>query len=141
MVYLTPECAAAGGQQLVQAALQAVWHNRSLLDEPHVIPAALLAAAEAAGANAGAEGGNAVEAVRPDHDNAVTQGTQLQPGSAAGAAGDPADGQDDCGRSSCSSDDGVAEEQPMDDYLMPPAVSERIRPDVVYLTVPALPRG
>jgi hypothetical protein len=121
-VYLTPAAAAAGGQQMVQAALQAVRTDRGLLTQPDSIPDALLAAAAAAAG---------VEAAAADAGGAYTG----QHGAVVAGTGD----QD--GSRSEGSEDGLQEEPYLDDYLRPPAVQQVQAPAVVYLTVPELPRG
>lgn len=121
-VYLTPAAAAAGGQQMVQAALEAVRKDRSLLIQPDSIPGALLAAAAAAAG---------VEAAPADASGA----SRAQHGAAVAGTGD----EDDSG--SEGSEDGLQEEPYLDEYLRPPEVQQVQEPAVVYLTVPELPRG
>jgi hypothetical protein len=130
VIYLTAECAAAGGQQLVQAALAAVRQQRSLLDEPHAMPAALAAAAAAAAGDGGAADPHHMAAGDSSSSKlaAGVQQAHVGSNSARGCVSDD--------------DDGEGQAQPLDDYLLPPAVVEQpVWPAVVYLTVPALPRG
>jgi hypothetical protein len=119
-VYLTPEAAAAGGQGVVQAAVLAARQDRGLLSWPDKMPPALAAAAAAAAAAAGdavdAAAANASEGGASEaHRHCVQSGTET----------------------------GGEEEQEVyvDEYLRPPAAREVLEPAVVYLTVPALPRG
>lgn len=120
-VYLTPEAAAAGAQDIVQAGLQAVRQDRDLLSFPDRMPQALAAAAAAvAGADAAASA-------------AAADG---RGGAAARAA------EQGCGASSDGEEeDEHQQESIVDDYLRPPKVQHVLEPAVVYLTVPALPRG
>jgi hypothetical protein len=123
---------AVGGDYLMQTALEAIWADRSLLDKQDM-PAALLAAAAAM------EGGrrSAEELQQPAvhlQQAAVHQAEQCSSSSsnagiAAAGAEDPQEAE---------------EEGPgavIDDYLLPPVVLQVTRPAVVYVHVPALPRG
>lgn len=119
-VYLSEACTAGGGRQVVQAALEAVWADRCLLDCLEV-PAAVARAAAAAAVPAGVVLSGTAAAVAAD--------ARLQ---AVGG-----------GSGACSSEDGGDEScgAVIDDYLKPPAVAAPLKPAVVYVTVPALPRG
>lgn len=132
-VYLAPQAAAAGGRGLLQAALAAVRQDRSLLDAPDKMPAALCAAAAAA---AGAAAAGAAAGAT------LCEGA---PPEAAAAAVQPSEGggvSDVCGSGSEGEGEDKGDVEPyLDDYLRPPEVLELLQPVVVYLTVPALPRG
>jgi hypothetical protein len=119
-VYLTPEAAAAGGQGIVQAAVQAVRQDRGLLGWPDRMPRALTAAAAAAAAGAGDAVGAAAAV--------ATKGGAGQVHRHCVQSGSDAEGEDQ-------------QEVYVDEYLRPPAVREVLQPAVAYLTVPALPRG
>lgn len=119
-VYLTPEAAAAGAQDIVQAGLRAVRQDRDLLSFPDRMPQALAAAAAAVA------GADAVAAA------AAANG---RGGAAAGAD------EQGCGASSDGEEDEQQQESFVDDYLRPPKVQHVLEPAVVYLIVPALPRG
>lgn len=119
-VYLTPEAAAAGGQGIVQAAVQAVQRDRSLLSWPDKMPPALAAAA------------------------AVATGDAADAAAATAAEGGAGEAHRHCVHSRCGSDtegDDEQQEVYVDEYLRPPVVQEVLEPAVVYLIVPALPRG
>jgi len=133
-VYLTPQAAAAGGQAMMQAALEEAWRDRDCLNRPDRMPAALIAAAAAivdGGGTATAAGVLAVE-------SGSAAGGGLAVGQSSGvAAGPSGSGSESEGEES----EGEGQQTVLDDYLMPPAVQEVLQPTVVYLTVPALPRG
>jgi hypothetical protein len=119
----------AGGQAIVQAALQAVWQDRSLL-ESLVVPQAVLdvAAAEAARApgSGSAAAGKDVGTSRSSDSNEQQQQQQQH--------------QEDVEQQEEESDSEQGSGF-VDDYLKAPAVTTAVRPTVVYVTVPALPRG
>jgi hypothetical protein len=125
-VYLPEACAAAGGQAIVQAALQAVWADRNVLNSLEVPPAVLQAAAEAAAAAAGA-------------------GLAGEPGCSSSGISCSTEEQQQGGQTDGEDEESEAEQQQgsgfVDDYLKPPVVAKLLRPTVVYVTVPALPRG
>jgi hypothetical protein len=121
-VYLSEGCAAAGGQAIVQAALQAVWEERSLLESLEV-PQAVL---EAAAVEAAARTPSAAAPGEGVSTSCSSIGQQQQQEEVE---------EEDAGS---DSDQGLGF---VDDYLKAPAVTAPVRPAVVYVTVPALPRG
>lgn len=132
-VYLSDQCATAGGQAIVQAALEAAWRDRELLGSPD-IPAAVLAAAEA-GAAGNSIAGNSSSQQQGAGKEAASKGSTTAAAAAAAAAttGDSSDIE--------GSEDGICVGAVLDDYLRPPAMPCPVQPAVVYVSVPALPRG
>ncbi|WIA09297.1 hypothetical protein OEZ85_008704 [Tetradesmus obliquus] len=129
-VYLSEACAAAGGQAVVQAALQAAWADRSVLDCLEV-PAAVLQAAAAAG-------GAAADVAGQDAGRAAEVADHSTSGGSCSAEEQQQGGYGEAEREESEDDEGSGF---VDDYLKPPAVEKPLRPTVVYVTVPALPRG
>ncbi|WIA29375.1 hypothetical protein OEZ86_011879 [Tetradesmus obliquus] len=128
-VYLSEACAAAGGQAIVQAALQAAWADRSVLDCLEVPAAVLQAAAAAGGADdvAGQHAGLAAEVADHSTSGGGCGVAEQQQGEYEEAEDEESEDEQGCGF--------------VDDYLKPPVVMQPLRPTVVYVTVPALPRG
>lgn len=129
-VYLSEACAAAGGQAIVQAALQAAWADRSVLDCLEV-PAAVLQAAAAAGGAADDVAGQHAGLAAEVADHSTSGGgcgvAEQQQGEYEEAEDEESEDEQGCGF--------------VDDYLKPPVVMQPLRLTVVYVTVPALPRG
>lgn len=137
-VYLTHECTAAGGQALVAAALGDIWRDRDCLRLETELPPALSAAAAAtAAASGGGSSGNgtvstAAIPAASQPVSAVGDGLERRGGECSGS--EQQESEDD-------EDEGGQQELLLDDYLQPPAVQQVLQPAVVYLVVPALPRG
>lgn len=119
-VYLTESCAAAGGQAVVEAALEAVSANRDTLDSQTVPQTVLAAAVEAGGGGSGDSGSG--------HGEHQQQAVRMCA---------PGDVYSDHERDGDEGGGGAV----IDDYLRPPVVCHMMQPAVLYVTVPALPRG
>jgi ribosomal protein L12E/L44/L45/RPP1/RPP2 len=126
-VYLSEDCAVAGGQAIVQAALQAVWGDRDLLDSLDV-PQAVLEAAAAA------------EAAKASSSRAAAAGEGVGTSHGSDSIGQQQQQQEEVEEEDEASDSEQGSGF-VDDYLRAPAVTIPVRPTVVYVTVPVLPRG
>lgn len=129
-VYLTESCADAGGQAVVAVALEEMWANRDTLDSLDIPQAVLAAADEAASTSSSVAGGSSCERQQ-------AAGSASGPPGAASAAAADADSDHD----SAEGEQEFCDAAVVDDYLRPPEVCCTLQPAVLYVTVPALPRG
>eukprot|EP00775_Hariotina_reticulata_P010371 gene10371-10529_t len=134
-VYLADS--AVGGQHLMQTALEAIWADGSLLDKQDMPPALLAAAAALETGRCAGQ-----QQQQPGHlqQAAVQEAAQDSSSSNAGMA-------DDNNAQQEQEEEEEEQEQEeeaaavVDDYLLPPLVLQCICPAVVYVSVPALPKG